>query len=820
MTDAGSITIIIDDTEFFQVPGGVDPREIVGRVVTTQGIYPSRYNDTSLVLDFTLPFLLYPFDGSSVQLYGIAPPQEFNQTFVVFIYAPLSQEYSYHAPAYGGLHYTSPPDADISNLQLAHVLGVALDYAVVTVHPTADLLGTTILVDDSSSSLIWRGSWTEENNFTLAVGCLLPFTPTSASNDSDNITHFTCDMAPHASTTHASQTKGDEFEFWFTGTSISVYGVTPSQADSRLPPWLLQMSFTLDTAEPIMVNITSQEFVYEQPHVVYFNASNIPAGNHSVVGRVVDVVGSALPRARIDYITYKPSFASQAEMPVLPPFAPTPTATSSTTIATSSTTIATSSTSPTSSSEAASGGGAKVKIISGAVVGSIVLCAVAVALVVYMRRRQRKNRSRYQVEEPFLGSSESDGYSIPVGEKRGTMRLRHDAVGQEPRTEPQEPVHAGPPAARNVSQLPVDTPAVHGDELEQLPVAAPHGNPEMDSRFRELQTQVQQLRQETVTVREGLAEWYWREGIEEQTSAVEEGQGIACQTQHRRTRSEEQTASVCDERPPRDRLSQPAHASICRQRRKCEEPTARLRLESSLNGERQAVTDVGSAPANNHDIFCAPAIPSTRCKFPRKGINRQLQPSKGHARASGTATAIQSPANRTVKLGAGGFSLASLLDSTLPSTFPENVHVSGKIFVRSGFQAAANDSDISMTVSKKASSLQLHLAHRSASGMNAAVRLRFAGHIRRLGGYTMHGPARSSASNSSAPSPHPWSGITVPRNWTFYSAVRPALSRVVDNTLSHATIRRPLSPTETIASSVLAVKKAMPTYARLGWTCI
>ncbi|KAJ7056858.1 hypothetical protein C8F01DRAFT_950745, partial [Mycena amicta] len=189
-----------------------------------------------------------------------------------------------------------------------------LDYAVVTVYPTTDLLGTTILVDDSSSSLIWHGSWTKEDNFTLPPQGI-------------NSNYFTADMAPHANTTHASQTRGDKFEFWFTGTSIAVYGVTPSKIESNLP-WLLRMSFTLDAAEPITVNITSQEFVFEQPHFVYFNASSIPAGNHSLVGRVVDLAGSTLPRARIDYITYTPSFASQAEMPVLPPSAPTTTTSS------------------------------------------------------------------------------------------------------------------------------------------------------------------------------------------------------------------------------------------------------------------------------------------------------------------------------------------------------------------------------------------------------------------------------------------------------------------------------------------------------------
>ncbi|KAJ7056886.1 hypothetical protein C8F01DRAFT_1308333 [Mycena amicta] len=492
MTATEPITIIFDDVLAVDESASDPTAGVVAN--PPDAIYPSKYSNTIVIFDLVafsqagklefqviVPFLR-AFDGSTVQLYGIAPPPQFNQTFII---GPAGEweDYSYRAPGYGGLHYTSPPNSITNSaLMVTQARGFALDYAVVTVYPRTDLLGTTILVDDSSSSLIWRGSWTEENNFTLPVICVLPLTVTPTSKSLNN-TAFTANMAPHANTTHTSQTVGDEFEFWFTGTSVLVYGVTPFNTEFNLSPWLLQMSFTLDAAEPIMVNLTSQEFVDldEMPHLVYFNASSIPAGNHSLVGRVVDVAGSTLPRARIDYITYKPSFASQAEMPVLPPFAST---------MASSTTTATSSTSPTSSSEAASGGSAKVEIIRTAVggaMGAILLCAVAVALVVYMRRRQRRNRSRYQVDEPFLGSSESDGYIIPVGEKRGTMRLGNDAVRR---------VHAGPPAARNVSQLLVDTPAVHGDELEQLPVAAPQENPEMDSRFRELQTQVQQLRQE------------------------------------------------------------------------------------------------------------------------------------------------------------------------------------------------------------------------------------------------------------------------------------------------------------------------------------
>ncbi|KAJ7056932.1 hypothetical protein C8F01DRAFT_1256875 [Mycena amicta] len=463
MPDAGAMSIILDDTKLPQ-PISLD---FEGNI--SQALYPSAYNNTIAMFEMKFSQAEFEwvvaFDGVSMQLYGVAPPLPIDQTFIISDDSVGYTEYSYHAPGYGGLHYyTSLANASLSklalNLVLDQVVGFALDYVVVTVHPTTDLLGKTIIVDDDSSALIWRGAWTADNNFTLAVDCIMSLNSTNAQS-------FTAHMAPHANTTHASQTVGDEFEFWFTGTSIVVLAMAASDVFHT---------------EPIMVNFTSQdpdsEVRYEQPHFVYFNASSIPAGNHSLVGGVVDVVGSTLPRARIDYLTYKPSFESQAKMPVLPPFAPTPTATSST-----------SSMSPTSSSVAGSGGSetAKTRINKGAVAGG------AVGAV-------RRNRTLHQVYEPFSGSSASTSYHdiIPVGEKRGTMRLGNDTVTQEPRTDPQEPVHhdAGPPAAGTLSQPLVDTPAVHGDDaIEGLP--PPQRNTEMlDSRVRELQTLVQQLTQE------------------------------------------------------------------------------------------------------------------------------------------------------------------------------------------------------------------------------------------------------------------------------------------------------------------------------------
>ncbi|KAJ7056888.1 hypothetical protein C8F01DRAFT_337648 [Mycena amicta] len=297
MTTPDAITIILDDVDWDVSKSDISESAVAVAANPPNAVYPCKYNNTITLFDLLEGSQVVPlsaFDGSTIQLYGIAPPPQFNQTFIIQTPPEL---YTYHAPGYGGLHYTSPPNMTNSVLFFSQAQGFAFDYAVVTVYPTTNLLGTTILVDDSSSSLIWHGSWTEENNFTLPVGCVAPVTPTFK-GISKNFTDFTADMAPHANTTHVSQTKGDQFEFWFTGTSILVYGITPLNLHSSSPSWLLQMSFTLDTAEPIMVNITSQdsESVYEQPHVVYFNASSIPAGQHTLVGEIVDVVGStALP---------------------------------------------------------------------------------------------------------------------------------------------------------------------------------------------------------------------------------------------------------------------------------------------------------------------------------------------------------------------------------------------------------------------------------------------------------------------------------------------------------------------------------------------
>ncbi|KAJ7052750.1 hypothetical protein C8F01DRAFT_337707 [Mycena amicta] len=481
MTDAEAITIIIDDVDL------VDP---LWRANSSKSTYPSKYNTTNVVFDLPSGDYapLYHFDGSKLQLYGIAPPLAFNQTFdISTLYGSPSTgvespEHSYHAPGYGGLQYTSPPHTILSDLFFTRVLGFALDYAVVTVYPTTELLGKTILVDDASSALIWRGSWTEENNFTLSVGCVLGFTPTfKPTSDS-----FFADMAPHANTTHVSQTVGDEFEFWFSGTSIFVYGITPSEP---YPPWLLQMSFALDAAEPIFVNFSSQDLLSSepQPHVVYFNASKIPAGNHTLVGRIVDVAGTVAPRARIDYITYQPSFASQAEMPVLG---------SSTT--TSVPPASASAPGPVKTNKAA---------VAGGTVGGIMLCGIIIAMVMHvMRRRQRRNRmlTLGQVDEPFSDSSASTtaGGSMPF-EKQSHMRLRNDT--QQSLTVPghPEPTHTRS-LAGNLSQPFVGTSAVHGgdnirleqhDETPPLPPA--QGDTEiLDSRFRELQAQMQQLTRE------------------------------------------------------------------------------------------------------------------------------------------------------------------------------------------------------------------------------------------------------------------------------------------------------------------------------------
>jgi hypothetical protein len=139
------------------------------------------------------------------------------------------------------------------------------------------------------------------------------------------------------------------------------------------------MEFTLDGNTTTNVFTPGMETLVK-PHFVYFNATFDGAtGNHTLVAKVVDVAGSPPPAARIDYITYTPSFVTIADKPNFPPPAASATGPAG---------------APSASSTAAVQRRSSVGAIAGGVIGGCLLLALIVGAFWLLRRRRTKDREQ------------------------------------------------------------------------------------------------------------------------------------------------------------------------------------------------------------------------------------------------------------------------------------------------------------------------------------------------------------------------------------------------------------------------------------------
>ncbi|KAJ7871062.1 hypothetical protein B0H13DRAFT_2061302, partial [Mycena leptocephala] len=299
-----------------------------------------------------------------------------------------------HVPsaAFGGQFYTSGilPAPGQMLLGLSNANGIAIDYALVTASNSTNLQGQTILVDDASPEIFWDGSWSAQDNFTVPVPCLIP-TPEAYENATLNYpkgVSFTANMSAHANTCHQSSNVGASLTFQFAGTSLLISGITPGLVGAEAD-WLLRMEFTLDGNTTTNVFTPGMETLVK-PHFVYFNATFDGAtGNHTLVAKVVDVAGSPPPAARIDYITYTPSFVTIADKPNFPPPAASATGPAG---------------APSASSTAAVQRRSSVGAIAGGVIGGCLLLALIVGAFWLLRRRRTKDREQ-RAPEPFVSSA-------------------------------------------------------------------------------------------------------------------------------------------------------------------------------------------------------------------------------------------------------------------------------------------------------------------------------------------------------------------------------------------------------------------------------
>ncbi|KAJ7670868.1 hypothetical protein DFH06DRAFT_1468558 [Mycena polygramma] len=445
---ADPVTIIIDDKNFESMDigatGVVDSSQFMGPA----GPGPSLYNGSMFIplgSNGAIWEWALLFEGISVSLVGVTPPDWYNQTIGLayiandpdhVVSADQIRPYTYPSAAAGGQFYTSGtlPASGHMFLVLSNASGISIDYALVTAGDSTSLQGQTIIVDDASPEISWNGNWTAHDNLTVLVEYLVPapvvFAQGPPPPDGGQLDDFAniANVSSHANTTHESSTVGDSFTFQFAGTSLSIFGFTPGGTASD---WLLEIDFTLDG------NATTKVFTYSndplatvKPNVVYFNAAlDAATGNHTLVAKIVDVAGNPPPAAIIDYITYRPSFATIADKPKF--LVPASNATGAASSTSSGTAL--SSASSTATVPAIIGGPVKHRTPVGAIVGGVLggclLIAMLAGTFYLVRRRRARERDEF-APEPFDSSATPEMRERNGRSKREPLAVDSNALAE------------------------------------------------------------------------------------------------------------------------------------------------------------------------------------------------------------------------------------------------------------------------------------------------------------------------------------------------------------------------------------------------------
>ncbi|KAJ4482594.1 hypothetical protein J3R30DRAFT_3700142 [Lentinula aciculospora] len=158
---------------------------------------------------------------------------------------------------------------------------------------TTPLSGTTIIVDDQSSEIVYMGNGWMTSDAELNIGGGWINGP------------------PLGNTTHRTSTVGDGLHFQFSGSTLSVYGVFEWTATGSMG-----IDFTLDgetTSSLLFVPTGTSTSHTETPHYLFFSSGILQAGNHTLFKNVTQSDGNQ--SLIFDYLTYKPSFTSLSSRP-------------------------------------------------------------------------------------------------------------------------------------------------------------------------------------------------------------------------------------------------------------------------------------------------------------------------------------------------------------------------------------------------------------------------------------------------------------------------------------------------------------------------
>ncbi|KAJ7580078.1 hypothetical protein C8J56DRAFT_275139 [Mycena floridula] len=171
----------------------------------------------------------------------------------------------------------------------------ALDYIYVEPGPTTNLVGKTLIVDDTDPGIQYAGNW-----FYTEYGSATGF------------------MA-FQSNFHQTSIAGSSFNFTYIGSNMTVYGIY----EESTPGSSYDLTTTLDNDPPVTRTYTgnlTNELSWGR-HIALFTADDLEPGQHTVTVELSRCDSDQI--LAVDYIAYTPSFSSLAEMPALTPVAPT-----------------------------------------------------------------------------------------------------------------------------------------------------------------------------------------------------------------------------------------------------------------------------------------------------------------------------------------------------------------------------------------------------------------------------------------------------------------------------------------------------------------
>ncbi|KAF5378462.1 hypothetical protein D9615_007068 [Tricholomella constricta] len=230
--------------------GGSGIGNSVGFTVTFEGIsiaiFGSAKNQLALSLDEGEKTILHVLKNSSVhELYR----------------SPTLQSGTHHVTLYNPSHSI-----------------VWFYYALVTPGNDTQVSDKRLVVDDNDPSIEYEGNWATSNTV---------------------ISSTTGDFHPFGGTTHDAQI-GASAKFYFTGTSVFVYG--PSKSG-------LQATFSLDGDPRAVASIDAQLWTS-----LWYSVDGLDPGNHTLTMQMIKQ-GRHGELFSLDYIMYTPSFHSLATKP-------------------------------------------------------------------------------------------------------------------------------------------------------------------------------------------------------------------------------------------------------------------------------------------------------------------------------------------------------------------------------------------------------------------------------------------------------------------------------------------------------------------------